>query len=214
MPFLRKPERFALLCLALCGLLATSTAHAQSISTIVRTSTSRGLTSSRSIATYFDAGPRQSFYVSAEYVRDTSFPDAIADQLRGKHTWKLKTLPFTFGYRRYLTGSDHRIRPVVSGGISYYFTRLKQLDTAEPMGLVYSRAATPDSPRSFVKRYGMGFGAEATFGLQARLTHRTYVLAQGRGRFVDGLAFTHPEADAQHAEFAEIDFSLGLGFDF
>ena len=200
--------------LCCCSCLVVLTASAQSVTTMMRTSSSRGLTSSKSVSVHFGVGSRQSVSVSGEYVRDTSFPDVFTQVLKGKQTWKLKAVPLTVGYSRYLADPDQRVVPILRGGLSYYFTRMKALDPTEgPAGLVYSRAAT-EVKRSFEKRYGMGFGAEAALGLRASLTRQTFVLAEGRGRFVHGLAFTHEGGEDLNSRFAQVDFSVGVGFKF
>ncbi|MDX1430353.1 MAG: hypothetical protein R3282_08700, partial [Rhodothermales bacterium] len=73
-------------------------------------------------------------------------------------------------------------------------------------------AAVPSGYESPVSgTLGMGWGAQATCGIRARISKSTFLEIQGRYRLVDGLEITgHSSADAR---FGVLDFAVGLGFE-
>ena len=196
----------ALLCFLLC--VPVSASRAQSLSTLIRSSgSSSGVAVSKSLQVSFPLDEQRAFFVKAEYVRDTPMPDDLVDEVKAKHTWKLKAVPITVGYTQYLTSPDHTIVPTIGLGLSYYFCRTKQHAMATAPFVDVNALG-----KHFEKRYGMGYGAEATFGLRADLNRSTFVMAQSRARYVDGLAFT--EGDDLNSRFVKFDFSIGVGFRF
>jgi hypothetical protein len=195
-----------LLCLLFC--LSARLSYAQSLSTLVSSSGSTdGVAVSKSLQIDFPIDSRSAFFIGGEYVRDTSMPDAFVDEVKGKHSWKFKAVPVTIGYMHALTSQEATVVPVVGVGLSYYFCRAKQHETAP--GPAFDANVLG---KNFEKRYGMGYGAEATLGLRAELSRHIFVLAEGRGRYVNGLAFA--EGDDLGAQFVKFDFSIGFGFNF
>jgi hypothetical protein len=201
--------RFAgctLLCLLIC--FSARLSQAQSLSTLISSSgSSDGVAVSKSLQLNVPIDSRNAFFVGAEYVRDTSMPDAFVSEVKGKHSWKFKGVPVTVGYMHYLTPTDQPIVPVVGVGLSYYFCRAKQHETAP--GPAFDANVLG---KDFEKRYGMGYGAEATLGLRAELSRHAFVMAEGRGRYVNGLAFA--DGDDLGAQYVKFDFSIGVGFKF
>jgi hypothetical protein len=158
---------------------------------------------------------RHAFVVSTEYMRVESLPKPFAEQLYVKPAWRYKGVPLTLGYAYALTNPDNRIVPVVGVGVSCYFGSAKQLASySHEPAMLHSGEEPASSPRLlFDERLGVGYGAEATLGLRADLNRSLFVLAQGRARYIHGLAFTSNDYDF-HTAFAKIDFAIGFGFKF
>lgn len=209
-------RRFARLvaCLVCCGcslLVLPRLACAQlgSLSTIVRSSGSSGLAFSKAVQVNFPLDEDQAFYVGGEFVRETSFPDAFTEELKGKQSWKMKAVPITVGYRRYLADPDRPIVPVLSVGLSHYFCLTKQVDvpTAGPMVSTAATAAPLDY--DFDERMGMGYGGEIALGLRADVNRHFFAIIQGRSRYIHGLGYMAD--DDINSQLVTFDFSLGLG---
>ena len=158
---------------------------------------------------------RQSIVLSTEYMQEGSIPKPLADQLYARPAWRYKAIPFTIGYSYALTDPSRRIVPVVGVGVSAYFGTVRQLDTPGSMTMLHSGEAFQEaSPRlTYNKGYGVGYGVQATLGLRADLNRHVYALAQGRARYVNGLAFSAQHYDFR-SEFTKIDFAVGFGFKF
>lgn len=158
---------------------------------------------------------RQSLVFSTEYMQVESFPKPLAEQLYVKPTWRYKAVPLTIGYSYALTDPTRRIVPVVGVGVSAYFGAAKQLDTPGSMAMRHSGEAFEAASSRLVyhKGLGVGYGVQATLGLRADLNRHLYALAQGRARYVNGLAFTPHEYDFR-SEFTKVDFAVGFGFKF
>lgn len=148
-------------------------------------------------------------------MQETSFPEAFGKVIKGKPSWKITAVPITLGYTRYLGSPRSAIVPTVGFGVSYYFCRTKMLDV--PPGYdfaeVYSEAAMPEASEKipFEEEYGMGYGAQITLGVQIDISREMFVIAQSRGRYVNGLGFSHSDHQDLSSEFANVDFSLGMG---
>ena len=159
---------------------------------------------------------RQSIVFSTELMRVESLPKPLAEQLYARPAWRYKAVPLTVGFSYALTNPNRRIVPVVGVGVSAYFSQAKQL-AAGPgsMTMLHSGEAFQEiSPRlDYHKGLGVGYGVEATLGLRADLNRHFYALAQGRARYVDGLAFTAHDYDFR-SKFTKIDFALGFGVKF
>ena len=70
------------------------------------------------------------------------------------------------------------------------------------------------APRlEYHEQSGLGYGVQATLGIHAEVNRHVYLLAQGRARYVDGLALTANDYNF-HSTFTRIDFALGFGFKF
>lgn len=174
-------------------------------------SASTGLSVSKALQVEVPLSSRQAIFVRGEYLRTSSFPSALTKDLTGKQSWRLKAVPITIGYTRYLANPDRRIVPVLGFGASYYFCRIKKVSGAE--GPVFNAAALPLSTSiPYQERYGMGYGAEATLGLNIDLNRYMFASVQGRSRYVHGLAFV--EGDDLDSRFTNFDFSVGFGFKF
>lgn len=196
-------------CLLLGGLVACpSTAHGQVAS---RTSSAISKTFSLSVP----LGGRHALVVSTEYMRASSFPKPLAEQLYVKPAWRYKGVPVTLGYSYALTNPDRRIVPVVGVGVSCYFGSAKQLASYSEVPFMLHSGQDPSaSPRfAYHQRAGVGYGVHATLGLRAELNRHLFVLAEGRARYVNGLAFTTSDYDFG-TEFSRLDFALGFGFKF
>ncbi len=139
---------------------------------------------------------RQSLRISAEYARLSSFFIKTVN-FEEKTDWKFYAVPITVGYEYTLTDESRRFVPVVGFGVSAYFSRMKRLDAG---GATY------------VKRYGVGYGAQATLGLRTNLGRRLFMLARGRYRLINGLSLVGSDHEA--AEFPVFDFAVGFGFRF
>ena len=158
---------------------------------------------------------RQSIVLSTEYMQAESFPKPLAEQLYVKPAWRYKAVPLTLGYSYALTDPNRRVVPVVGVGVSAYFGAAKQLDAPGGMAMRHSGETFGEtSPRLvYHKGFGVGYGVQATLGLRADVNRYLFVLAQGRARYVDGLAFTSNDYDFR-SEFTKIDFAIGFGFKF
>ena len=158
---------------------------------------------------------RQSIVFSTEYLRVESFPKPLAEQLYVKPAWRYKAVPITIGYSYALADPNRRIVPVVGVGVSAYFGSVKQLGAPGSTTMRHSgETFETASPRlSYHQRLGVGYGAQVSLGLRADLNRHLYALAEGRARYVNGLAFTPNDYDFR-SEFIKIDFAVGLGFKF
>ncbi|MDX1739642.1 MAG: hypothetical protein R3178_00040, partial [Rhodothermales bacterium] len=121
--------------------------------------------------------------------------------------WKFKAVPITLSYERLLCSPEKRIVPVVGVGLSYYFAQLRTR--------LHESVTGPQSPTmpidSYVsKSFEMGWGAQVTGGIRARLTDRTFLQLQGRYRVLDGFGLS---ADELHGgDLGVFDFAVGIGF--
>lgn len=173
------------------------------------------LSLSHTLSLHIPVTARQSVVLSTEYMHVESLPDPLAEQLYAKPAWRYKAIPLTIGYSYALTDPDKRIVPVVGVGVSAYFGSAKQLDAPGGLEMLHSGEAFSASPRlSYHQRLGVGYGAQATLGLRADLNRYLFVLAEGRARYVNGLAFTAHDAYDFRSEFTKIDFAVGFGFKF
>ena len=179
--------------------------------TVVNTSSSISKTFSLS----FPLSERQSITVSTEYLRLQSLEAPFAEQLNVKPAWRYKALPITVGYSYALTNPNRRIVPVVGVGVSCYLGSAKQLESYNNAPSIRHTGETLSAtPRfEYHEQSGLGYGVQATLGIRADVNRHVYLLAQGRARYVDGLAFTPNEYNF-HSEFAKIDFAIGFGFKF
>lgn len=198
-------------CLLLCVFFVPTRLCGQSLSTMVRSSSSStGLSVSKGLSLEMPVSKQQAFFVRGEYLRTSSFPSA-KDLTTLKQSWKLKAVPITIGYRHYLTDRNQRVVPVVGMGISYYFCSTKKVEGVA--GPVFTTPALSDEASiPYEKRHGMGYGAEATLGLEVDLSRHLFASVQGRSRFIHGLAFV--EGDDLDSRFTTFDFLVGLGFKF
>lgn len=139
---------------------------------------------------------RQALSISTELVQLSSFYVKMANY-QGDADWKFQGVPVTLSYE-YTLPRVGRFSPVVGGGASLYFSKLKQ-------------AMTPRSPtgQSYDRQLGVGYGLQATLGLKTRLNRRLFLLAQGRYRYVNSTAFLG--GGQYHTTFPVLDFALGFG---
>ena len=170
---------------------------------------------SKTISLNFPLSARQSFVVSTEYMRVESFPKPFAEQLYVKSAWRYKGVPITVGYTYALTNPNRRIVPVVGVGVSCYLGSVKQLESySDAPSMLHSGEELSSSLRlEYHERTGVGYGVHATLGLRADLNRYMFVLAQGRARYINGLAFTASDYDFR-TEFSKVDFVIGFGFKF
>ena len=207
-------------CLLLCGLicLTPSETFAQSVSALFHgsSSSSGGTPSiSRSISFDLPLADRNALSLSAEYVQDTSFPEAFGKVIKGRPSWKITAVPITLGYTHFLASPRSAFVPTVGFGVSYYFCRTNMLEV--PAGYdfaeVYSEASMPEANKKvpFNEQLGMGYGAQITLGVQIDVSRDMFIIAQSRGRYVNGLGFSHSAHQDLNSEFAKVDFSLGMG---
>jgi hypothetical protein len=56
----------------------------------------------------------------------------------------------------------------------------------------------------------MGWGAQVTGGIRAKLTDKTFLQLQGRYRVLDGFGVSHNELHG--GDFGVFDFAVGIGF--
>ena len=148
-------------------------------------------------------------------MRLESIAKPFAEQLHVKPAWRYKGLPITVGYSYALTNPNRRIVPVVGVGVSCYLGSAKQLESYNTLpSMRHSGEDVSTSPRlEYHEQPGLGYGVQATLGVRADVNRHVYLLAQGRARYVDGLAFT-PNDYNFHSQFTRIDFALGFGFKF
>ena len=158
---------------------------------------------------------RQSIVFSTELMREESLPTPFAEQLYARPAWRYKAVPLTVGYSYALTSPDRRIVPVVGFGVSAYFSSVTQRSSPGAVAMRHSGEAFQEasSRLNYHKGIGFGYGVEATLGLRADLNRHLYALAQGRARYVDGLAFTAHDYDFR-STFTKIDFAIGFGVKF
>ncbi len=144
----------------------------------------------------FPLADRQALRLSAEYARLSSFHIKTAN-FEEKADWKFYAVPLTVSYEYTLVGENRRFAPVVGFGVSAYLSRMKRLAAGGA---------------SYVKHYGVGYGAQATLALRTNLGRGLFMLTRGRYRIVDGLSLMG--ADHEAAEFPLLDFAVGFGFRF
>jgi len=143
--------------------------------------------------------PHHALRLSTEYVRLTSFYVKM-NGYKESSDWKFAALPVTLGYEYYLAPDGHRLVPVVGVGVSAYFSRTKQLKSGR----------TSDYSAKYARSLGFGYGAEASFGVRARLGRSLFLLTQGRYRLVNGFGLYG--SNRRGARFPLLDFSVGFGF--
>ncbi len=154
------------------------------------------------VSLHYELDDRQSLSVSTELLKVASF----YFEYRGfeeQPVWKFKGVPLTISYERVLADPSRRIVPVVGVGVSYYLAQMKQRTPGEELD------ALSFDESIHVKR-GMGWGAQATWGIRTTLTDRSFLQLQGRYRLIDGFGFTGDEYGA--ARFGVFDFVVGIGF--
>ncbi len=149
---------------------------------------------------------RQSLGLDTEFLKLASFYFKIRGY-EEQPDWKFKAVPFTLAYERLLSSPDRRVVPVVGVGVSYYLTQLK---TRLPTSVTGPQTASMPVNTYVDKRWGMGWGLQATAGIRARVSERTFVQLQARYRRVDGFGVTESEGSA--ARFGVFDFAVGFGF--
>lgn len=147
-------------------------------------------------------GERQSLRLSTEFVRMS--PAYVKMEGSGQPDWKFKGVPITFGYEYTLRDDQRRMVPFVGIGVSCYLSQASQrLDAG-------ARAASGSG--GYLREYGVGYGTQTTLGLRTNLNRHLSVVAEGRYRFVNGLALRGQNPD--QAEFPLFDFAIGFGFKF
>jgi|GEM_PF-3385656 len=142
--------------------------------------------------------PRHALRISTEYVRLTSFYVKM-NGFKENADWKFSAVPITLGYEYTLASEARRLVPVLGVGASAYFSRTKQLRAVDAGRMVSKYAG----------RFGVGYGAEASFGIRARLGRSLFLLTRGRYRIVNGFAFYG--SNRKGARFPVLDFSVGFG---
>ena len=172
-------------------------------------------TISKTFSLNFPLAERHTFVVSTEYMKVQSLPKPFAEQLYVKPAWNYTGVPITVGYSYALTNPNRRIVPVVGVGVSCYLGSVRQLESySDAPSMLHSGEELSSSPRlEYHDRTGVGYGAQATLGFRADVNRYMFLLAQGRARYVNGLAFTINDYDFR-AEFSKIDFVVGFGFKF
>lgn len=158
---------------------------------------------SRLLSFQFPLSSRQAITVGTEVVSLSSFYVKTLGT-ESSPDWKFKGVPITLGYEYTLTDPDRRFVPVVGAGLSYYVFSLRQRDPS-----VMPEAVALDSDAGLVKRAGMGLGFQATLGLRSHITRHLFVQAQGRYRYLNGLALTGGHVSEEH--FPMFDFAVGFG---
>ena len=172
-------------------------------------------TISKTFSLNFSLAERHTLVVSTEYMKVQSLPKPFAEQLLVKPAWKYTGVPITVGYSYALTNPNRRIVPVVGVGVSCYLGSVRQLESyGSAPSMLHSGEELSSSPRlEYHDRMGMGYGAQATLGFRADVNRYMFVLAQGRARYINGLAFTTNDY-AFRTEFSKVDFVIGFGFKF
>jgi hypothetical protein len=158
---------------------------------------------SKLLSFHFPLSSRQAITVGTEVVSLSSFYVKTLGT-ESKPDWKFKGLPITLGYEYTLTDPGRRFVPVVGAGISYYVFSLRQRDPS-----VMPEDVALDSSAGLVNRAGMGLGFQATLGLRTHITRHLFVQAQGRYRYLNGLALTGGDVSEEH--FPMFDFAVGFG---
>ena len=104
---------------------------------------------------------------------------------------------------------------MVGVGVSCYLGSAKQLESYNSVpSMRHTGEAFTTAPRlEYHEQSGLGYGVQATLGIRADVNRHVYLLAQGRARYVDGLAFAANDYNF-HSEFTKIDFAIGFGFKF
>lgn len=160
---------------------------------------------SKLVSLNYRLGERQSVGISTEFVKVASFYFKYRG-FQPEPDWKFKAVPITLRYERLLADPDRRIVPVAGVGVSYYLTQLRtRADEAETSG---TRLAMDSNVTG---AFGMGWGAQATCGVRARIAGSTFLEVQGRYRIIDGLDIMGHGSD--RARFGFLDFAVGIGFE-
>ena len=161
---------------------------------------------SRIISLNYRLGERRSVGISTEFIKVASFYFEY-DGFEEQPEWKFKGVPITLKYEHVLADPTRRIVPVVGVGVSYYLTQIKTRETNWEMVAGQSSELGPTVSTTS----GMGWGAQATCGIRARLLQGVFLELQGRYRMVNGLEIMGHESDA--SRFRVFDFALGIGFE-
>ncbi len=112
--------------------------------------------------------------------------------------WKFQGLPITIGYDyKFLSFNEH-FTPILGAGISYFISEVVAHDYLF---------------NSTLKRYGNGYGIQASAGLNSELTETLSMISQIRYRYSDGMAFSDTKG-AIKVEFTGFDFNTGLSWTF
>lgn len=160
---------------------------------------------SKLVSLNYRLGDRQSVGISTEFVKVASFYFKYRG-FEAEPDWKFKAVPITLRYERLLADPERRIVPVAGVGVSYYLTQLRtRVVGAEASA---ERLALDSSVTGAL---GMGWGAQATCGLRARIAGSTFLEVQGRYRIIDGLDIMGNGSDK--ARFGFLDFAIGIGFE-
>lgn len=149
---------------------------------------------------------QQSIGISTEFLKLATFHFKIRGY-EEQPDWKFKAVPITLTYERLLSSSDRRIVPVVGVGLSYY---LGQLKTRLPESVTGPQSPTTPIDSYVSSSYEMGWGAQVTGGIRARLTDKTFLQLQGRYRVLDGFGLSQDELHG--GDFGVFDFAIGVGF--
>ncbi|MBT8400076.1 MAG: hypothetical protein KJO98_06345 [Rhodothermia bacterium] len=177
----------------------------QSIRAPQRTLISSTSSISKLVSLNYRLGDRQSVGISTEFVKVASFYFKYRG-FQEEPDWKFKAVPITLRYERLLADPGRRFVPVAGVGVSYYLTQLRtRVDEAEAS----TERLAMDS--DVTGALGMGWGAQATCGLRARIAGSTFLELQGRYRIIDGLDIMGHGSD--RARFGFLDFVVGIGFE-
>ncbi len=170
---------------------------------------------SKTFSLNFALSARQSLVVSTEYMKVQSIPTPFAEQLLVKPAWGFTGVPITLGYSYALADPTRRIVPVVGVGVSCYLGSVRQLASyGDAPSMLHSGEELSSMPRlEYHDHTGVGYGAQATLGFRADVNRYMFLLAEGRARYVNGLALTGTDYNFR-TEFTKIDFVIGFGFKF
>ncbi len=160
---------------------------------------------SKLVSLNYRIGDRQSLGISTEFVKVASFYFKYRG-FEAEPNWKFKAVPITLKYEQLFADPDRRVVPVAGVGVSYYLTQLNTRADG-PEASTAGFAMNSDVTGAL----GMGWGAQATCGLRARLAGGTFLEVQGRYRMVDGLDIMGHRSD--EARFGVFDFVVGIGFE-
>lgn len=161
---------------------------------------------SQLLSFHVNLSERQSIGVNTEFLKLASF----YFRMRGyeeQPDWKFKAVPITLTYERLMTAPEKQIVPVVGLGVSYYMTQLKTRLAESVTGPQLSTTPVDSYVNESV---GMGWGAQATAGVRARISGQTFLSLQARYRVVNGFGLT--STDGADARFGVFDFAVGIGF--